>query len=658
MKYFFTFLILFSVFLIPKCQSYDSALAKLDSFRNQVLIYFYEKNSLDSASIYARLMVKTSREAQLDSMLIVSLGILSAVCDDPDETTLALKESLKLSEQFGDQSMYVQILSTASLHFYQLGNISQSYSYTKKLLEIANDTGDQIAREEGCMSASQIYASLEDYEKAIYYLLELLQCANDNWDPDDLLTKKRKAEIYIGLGSIYQKFSKPDSAQYYYRIGIQAAERDNVLPSIFKGYLNLCNKYMNDYEENGTLLDSIDFALNKATMYMDEANHDQLSYYQKTLAKYYLLTKNYEKSLSYSYALLKQAKLMNNVTDEIDLRTILSRIYEKRNQMDSSLFHFKLASQLKDSLNEITVDYGLSVYEVDRDVLKKEMLNNSLQKEKEFLLNRMKIIKTSAILIGMFFLITLIMGLQWRKSLKNNIYINSKLTVVNKRLDAANQQLEHLLTGVSHDILSRLNLILSYSTLLVEPQKSKDNLDFFYSKTVYTIHSIKDYCTALLQAGWRELSFNEVQNKKIDPNIIIQSILKQMSPILQGKGILVRYKPIPHIFFSESGFQQVIQNLLDNAARYANNEIVISHFEKEDSLEIIISDDGPGVPEEMIDSLFEIESLHFSNSGFRKGLLTVKEIVESMGGNLSYSSSYAQGASFIISLLVSEPKNR
>jgi two-component system sensor histidine kinase/response regulator len=98
----------------------------------------------------------------------------------------------------------------------------------------------------------------------------------------------------------------------------------------------------------------------------------------------------------------------------------------------------------------------------------------------------------------------------------------------------------------------------------------------------------------------------------------------------------------------------VVRNLINNAIKYTfeNGEIIISSNESNESIEITISDNGVGIPETLIESLFHIDIKTFSKegtsgekgSGF--GLILCKEFIDKHKGNIWVESELGKGSQF------------
>lgn len=105
----------------------------------------------------------------------------------------------------------------------------------------------------------------------------------------------------------------------------------------------------------------------------------------------------------------------------------------------------------------------------------------------------------------------------------------------------------------------------------------------------------------------------------------------------------------------EHRFEQVLNNLLSNAAKFSDAGSVVEIFIKSDSgiISVGVKDDGPGIPLEFRESIYEqftqadsSSARKFSGTGL--GLAISKALTEGMAGNLSFETEIGVGSTFYI----------
>ncbi|NIV16869.1 MAG: GHKL domain-containing protein [Woeseiaceae bacterium] len=98
-------------------------------------------------------------------------------------------------------------------------------------------------------------------------------------------------------------------------------------------------------------------------------------------------------------------------------------------------------------------------------------------------------------------------------------------------------------------------------------------------------------------------------------------------------------------------FLEVAGNLLDNACKWCERRVRIAVQHTGDALLLIVSDDGPGIPDDAADALQQRGTrLDESTPGHGIGLAVVKDIARSYGGDLKIRRSEFGGAEIRVTL--------
>jgi len=96
---------------------------------------------------------------------------------------------------------------------------------------------------------------------------------------------------------------------------------------------------------------------------------------------------------------------------------------------------------------------------------------------------------------------------------------------------------------------------------------------------------------------------------------------------------------------------QVLDNLVTNALRYGGPNVHVSAARAGSSVRLTVSDDGAGVPQDLVDSLFQAYvhgKASRSHGGSGLGLLIVRQLCEAMSGTIEYDGT--QGTRFTVTL--------
>ena len=99
------------------------------------------------------------------------------------------------------------------------------------------------------------------------------------------------------------------------------------------------------------------------------------------------------------------------------------------------------------------------------------------------------------------------------------------------------------------------------------------------------------------------------------------------------------------------GLARVVRNLLENATRYARERVELTLAEHDGRVELSVADDGPGIPAEARERVFERfarldEGRTRDAGGAGLGLAIVRELVQAHGGSVTVGG----GARFVVTL--------
>lgn len=134
----------------------------------------------------------------------------------------------------------------------------------------------------------------------------------------------------------------------------------------------------------------------------------------------------------------------------------------------------------------------------------------------------------------------------------------------------------------------------------------------------------------------------------------VQGALRSLSLPSGIEVSLINLENLPWVVASEPNLRLVFQNLIENACEVlgGKGKIEISGHLEGQWVEVRVTDNGPGIPPEIQDRIFE---LHFSNhkpSHIGFGLWWVKTLMTRLGGSVKVRSHPMQGTSFYLRLPV------
>ena len=213
-----------------------------------------------------------------------------------------------------------------------------------------------------------------------------------------------------------------------------------------------------------------------------------------------------------------------------------------------------------------------------------------------------------------------------------------KRTVESERLRSA------LLTSISHDLKTPLASVLGAASTMRD-------LEYGLSDTEKRdlLATVIDESERLNRFIANLLDMTKLESGAIVPNTALHDIGEIVgSALRRGSKILSRHRisleldaDLPMLELDAVLFEQVIFNLLDNAAKYSPSETTISIRSSRDANSVLlqIADEGEGIPpaelESIFDKFYRVQKADHVRPGTGLGLAISRGFVEAMHGRIS-----------------------
>lgn len=220
-----------------------------------------------------------------------------------------------------------------------------------------------------------------------------------------------------------------------------------------------------------------------------------------------------------------------------------------------------------------------------------------------------------------------------------------------------------LLTSISHDLRTPLATILGSATTLtaegatLEPQAQTELLGL-----------IRDEAERLNRFIGNLLDMTRLEAGSLEPNRVptdiadaIGTALARVERILAGHRVEVAIEgELPLLRLDGVLLEQVLVNLLDNAAKYApaGSRIEITAGREGGAVRIAVRDEGPGIPKEDLDRVFEkfyrVRRMDRRPAGTGLGLAICRGFVEAMGGKI-FAANRTDRSGAVFTVIFPEP---
>ena len=197
-------------------------------------------------------------------------------------------------------------------------------------------------------------------------------------------------------------------------------------------------------------------------------------------------------------------------------------------------------------------------------------------------------------------------------------------------------------------------------------QSDPKSVDYFSAIIKEENVRMNKHVETILQAAQLERKEYEINRQLVDMHDLIQGVIESFKLQLEGKPSTVhtQLEAVPsEIWIDEEYFLHVLSNLIDNAIKYANQEIDITIKTKSVSNKMIITieDKGIGMTNDTIKHIFEkFYRAHSGNihnvKGFGLGMSYVRWVIDMHKGSIHVTSEIDKGTKVEISLPMVHPK--
>jgi len=212
-----------------------------------------------------------------------------------------------------------------------------------------------------------------------------------------------------------------------------------------------------------------------------------------------------------------------------------------------------------------------------------------------------------------------------------------------------------LVSGVAHELNNPLTSIAGLSEFLLE-QKDLGSKDRGHLRV---IHEQADRAGRIVGNLLTFARKGTEERVPVDLNDVIERTLLLMSFDLQLKDVAIDkdLAPVPPVLGDRHALQQVVINLLSNAAQAVSENppdrprrIELRSW-SDDRVRLRVADSGPGIPDDVLPHLFTpFFTTKEPGQGTGLGLSITYSIVEAHGGRIAVDRPIEGGAAFLVDL--------
>ena len=227
-----------------------------------------------------------------------------------------------------------------------------------------------------------------------------------------------------------------------------------------------------------------------------------------------------------------------------------------------------------------------------------------------------------------------------------------KLRKQKENLEQANRELEQFVSICSHDLQEPLGTIRFGSELL--GKKFSDQLEDKGKEYVSYIHEASGRLSNQIKALLEHSRIGQdLKKEKTDTKELVEVVKYDLGKRIRDCGAEIHVGNLPTIKAYKTELRLLFQNLISNSLKYCkkgvNPDVRVSAFEDDDYWIFSITDNGIGMKEEDLDSIFTIFSrvpTEEKYEGTGVGLAHCEKIVKLHGGKIWADSQLGVGSTF------------
>lgn len=645
--------------------------------KNALLLLF---GLLFTINVFAQNVIPHDRSYEIDSLkqnllinefdhdYIKTLLSLSTIYNqiDVDSALFYADEAVKISLQINNQSDLQKSYHLKGVAHYYQAEYSEALKDYFESLSIAESLKDTASWNGILQNLGKVYEVRSEHDKAYQYYEEGLELLNEESSP------KLRALAYSNMANILFYKRKYEESLAYHKKAIKIRKAEGTVNSLAYSYNDIAIVYrsvgeigqaLRAYKESYAILTRLD-------------DQRGLTHVAGGISGLYSALRKLDSALYFAQESYEIASNIDARHEKIGAAAQLADLYERKGNYKSALMFERQAHDLYDSVFTQEKMREVAQLENQAKFSEQEARTRLLEEQKKAQEARMdkQLVVTVASIIIIFLLIGVIMifikerlkqrELTTRITAANDLLQQQQIELAqkntevkerNERLNTLNEEKNHLIGVVAHDLRNPLTSALTLSQLL-ECELEGDDKECIQGVSNAMLR-MNEMITRILDVKAIEAGHMNLQFRPFDIDEIVESVVEHCEHKAKRKNIQIiqKLKPVT-VYADPNGVKQVLDNLLSNAIKFSpsSEEVVVKvSVIDEKNVEVIVQDNGPGISEIDKKKMFgRFQRLSAKPTGGESstglGLSIAKKLIDAMNGDIQCESCEGQGSSFII----------
>lgn len=608
------------------------------------------KKNPRKALVSAQDAFEISKNLDFDEGKIKALIVMGESLYSLSEYELAMKkfyEALPYALKLQNKKYEAEI-------YHWIGNLNQSFSnyqtsleFYFKSLNVKKDLPDKLSEALTLNNIGIIYKLLSNYPKALEYYLRSLTLKEEFGD------RKTVANTLNNIGMMYITLGEHKKSNEYLFRSLKFIDKNNSLTD----EANVLNNIGMNYKAMGNYGKALDY-FNEAIslIKMTQKKEDEGTTLNNIGTIFSLLNKE-DKAIEKFAECLDIARSIGNRKGESSAMLNLGISYLNINDIAQAEKYLTDSVKLADEIKVKDIKMS-GLFHLSELFEKKDEYKTSLEYFKQYHKLERELFNTESQLKSKG-LIAQYESEKSRKEYEATREKNVELEQLVQKLDAINEEKDHYIGIISHDLRDPLSAIYGITDLVLsEPDTmSKEELLEYVS-------SINQSATKILKILKHLLKINEIESGKLEvyPEhlslvTMLDSIIHDYKHRADAKSITLNFSNNHdyEIISDKNSINSIFSNLISNAIKYSpqNKNIFITITFKDGYVQTEVKDEGPGLTIKDKEKIFQkFAKLSAKPTGGEDsiglGLSLVKKLVNFNNGSVWVESEQGRGSSFFV----------
>lgn len=232
-----------------------------------------------------------------------------------------------------------------------------------------------------------------------------------------------------------------------------------------------------------------------------------------------------------------------------------------------------------------------------------------------------------------------------------------ELDIEKEEISHSKQEIQSLVTHISHQVKTPLANIKLYNDLLARNDLSKVETNDFHQMLNQQINKLDFLMESLIKMSRLETNIIQLNIEKNNLYSTLIDVINHVFLLAEKKHINIKLSQNTNIIalYDEKWTQEAIFNVLENCIKYSNEDTIITIQISKNTFfsKITITDQGIGIKKENYNNIFKrfyrAQEVH-NEDGLGIGLYLTREILSREGGYITVQSEYGKGSTFTIYL--------